>query len=751
MDTVCYENIVPAALDALTWSEDGEIAVGGDESVLILIPRLYLIEGPGQSHSLWHPATFFKTNVFKVPEEIPVEEPAGYETFSAGEELSSSHITAIKWSPPGLRRFKRCILTVLTSNLVLSLWAPTRGPALIGANWGRVLVLNHSIMEYYTEMYPEDKISDEESPRSNEMKRFQRIRCFTWAPRHALGSRISYGTPNYIAVANDELAILIISVTCTPNGELTVKVDDQISILKEGQIARPTLSWSVNDYSANISHAEKLAWSPWIQTKGNKACSLIAYAARGHIGFRKITMANNNITNIDDVEIDLDVTEMGAIVGPMRFTLGKNGHVTFVVCLYDRILSTSILVEKPRASKVYHRIREEWSNVGSVVPTTDPSGKSIILTSIHSDVEEETRLIYKLPDLKDYKDEMAVWQNDALERQYDFAADNELDGAAGSQNWGLDISPMGNLTAVAQICYPNDTPMYVIPSKIIAAIAISPTLERSTEIMPFPKLFDITDLSGFKSEAVAFNIRQWLYDLKSIDHPEHQVDDIIDKMLKQHPSRKEDELPILKSDKQIKINDAFSTLQELLRSRFLRIDQLRTLVMQYVQPKENRDPTNTAIFRTISSFVTCMAKAVELDPMSTKLVSMYKAFETARSTGLDPSTSYTTEESCPFCDRTIPFTDWSMGQCSKGHKFARCSLSFLCITAPRSSKSCGICTRVYLNPRSFPKSGTVDTNEVSNGAVQGPTSTEDSNPTLAKILFSVCDTCVYCGGKFSNN
>jgi hypothetical protein len=223
---------------------------------------------------------------------------------------------------------------------------------------------------------------------------------------------------------------------------------------------------------------------------------LIAYATWDHIGFRKVTMSNGVITQIDDVELLLHLPEQGSVNGPLRFAKGKNGYVILIACIYDEIVSTSILIDNPQATRIYRKTREEWSDIASVVTTTDTSGKPIVLTSIHSDIQDETRLDYTIPALHNLSRKKSLWQIGVLDRQYIFAATNELHGAAGSNIWGLDISPLGNLVAVVQTCHPTDSPSYIIPSKVEASISITPTLERSLEMFSFPHSFDITGPSG---------------------------------------------------------------------------------------------------------------------------------------------------------------------------------------------------------------------------------------------------------------
>lgn len=87
--------------------------------------------------SSWHhiplPVSWFTTT------ELPEKEAGPYSTYSIGEEVSSSAPVSIAWSPPGIAKHRRCALGVLTSSLVMSIWA-SEGKTDDEASWKRKLV-----------------------------------------------------------------------------------------------------------------------------------------------------------------------------------------------------------------------------------------------------------------------------------------------------------------------------------------------------------------------------------------------------------------------------------------------------------------------------------------------------------------------------------------------------------------------------------------------------------------------------------
>jgi hypothetical protein len=82
---------------------------------------------------------------------------------------------------------------------------------------------------------------------------------------------------------------------------------------------------------------------------------------------------------------------------------------------------------------------------------------------------------------------------------------------------------------------------------------------------------------------------------------------------------------------------------------------------------------------------------------------------------------------------------------------ARCTLSFLAIQTPGTSKACSICNAQYINEFMMPSFKAQDSKETSADGDEVMQGTSDQEPplSLARILFAACDRCVCCGGKFT--
>ena len=132
-------------------------------------------------------------------EEWPLQDPASFKDLSIGEEQSSSTVTNVSWSEPGLAKHCRSVLTVLTSNLVLSLWESVSDPG-EASSWRRVLVVNNALWEYFTTSGASE----------GAIRKGKRIRAAAWAHGSKISSRQEYG--HILAVTNDCREVILLRI-----------------------------------------------------------------------------------------------------------------------------------------------------------------------------------------------------------------------------------------------------------------------------------------------------------------------------------------------------------------------------------------------------------------------------------------------------------------------------------------------------------------------------------------------------------
>lgn len=182
----------PMCRNALSWSSE-ELAVAAGEVVHILTPRHDSETRDAPGHRQWHTFTL-RVNQFELS-EWPMQHLVTIKHFSVGEELSDSHVAALAWSPSGLGLYRRSVLTVLTSNLLLSFWETT---GKLG-EWKRTCIVNHHT-------HPDLRSDD-----SGHARLKKRVRSFLWLPEIPDSDTVRWSPP-LLMIADNTYAISIYKV-----------------------------------------------------------------------------------------------------------------------------------------------------------------------------------------------------------------------------------------------------------------------------------------------------------------------------------------------------------------------------------------------------------------------------------------------------------------------------------------------------------------------------------------------------------
>ena len=211
-----------------------------------------------------------RTNVF-TGDEWPFQEPIAFNDFSIGEEQSISTVIALSWSPPSLGKNKRCVLAVLTSNLVLSLWASNSDPS-VASSWERVFVVNNGIWDSYIRKGIFDGASEFTEP---VLRRALRIRSAAWAPllqraqEYDKTRTTNVSTLYFLAVTTDDNSILFLLVS-SPHVNDSIYWDAKI--VRQHIFAKFQRQESLYHHDSLLSAAletksfiDRVSLSAWIQ------------------------------------------------------------------------------------------------------------------------------------------------------------------------------------------------------------------------------------------------------------------------------------------------------------------------------------------------------------------------------------------------------------------------------------------------------------------------------------------------------
>ena len=232
--------VQPLCQDCLAWSQDGELAVAAGEEVYLLLPQY------GSPDPWTHLSITISRFAF---DEWLWQEPASFQEMSIGEEQSRATVTALAWSPPGLAKHGRSVLAVLTSNLILSLWASNSDPTDPGS-WERVSVVNRILL--------------------SGSRLQQRIRSMAWAPtnpqhidRLTPSSGKKWGIP-LLAVADDSSGLYFLKVSSPYNGQ---SLEWNIEVLHREVVAvsqSPSDRPSLLNLAMNANHfIDRIEFGRW--------------------------------------------------------------------------------------------------------------------------------------------------------------------------------------------------------------------------------------------------------------------------------------------------------------------------------------------------------------------------------------------------------------------------------------------------------------------------------------------------------
>lgn len=238
----------PTCKNVLSWSTDNLVVAAGE--VVHILTRLDASKSQeATDHDQWHIFTL-RVNLFE-KEEWPFQNLAPVAQFSLGEELSDSPVVALAWSPEGLGLYKRSVLTVLTSNLVLSIWE-TNGK--LGV-WRRTAIVNNHLP-------PVDR--DDEYDAKARCK--ARIRAFTWFPSLPASQKFD-AQSQFLIAADDDYTITIFCVRKTNKAAygqwsfepLQQHRFDDLQQMRENVTGKHSLRFNLS-HSSPIAHLEASQW-----------------------------------------------------------------------------------------------------------------------------------------------------------------------------------------------------------------------------------------------------------------------------------------------------------------------------------------------------------------------------------------------------------------------------------------------------------------------------------------------------------
>lgn len=732
-------------------------------------------------------------------DELPVKDAAPLSNYSIGEEISPSVPTALAWSPPGLAKYRRCALAVLTSNLVLSIWS-AEGKLQEESSWNRRFLINNALANYFVETVTA-QTSHIVSNAAEQVRLRTRIRAFTWAPAlpsksNTMGTRISYG-PQYIAVTNDDNQLVFLAVD-SPTSSLgssqnwEAKVLSHISLepQKESRFADSAFFDDLMKQQRFISH---VAWSPWI-TKDGCYQSIVVYATNEDVRGRVVNCDNGRMTLCAEVVYPkMDLRHSGPLSWCPR--VDDRNKLTLAVFTNSGLHYLTILGDDASlVSKISHDLDGRWDQVSGVVWDYEhQSSPRLHISSLLSTVQSPTAVLQQssgiLEGLK-----APNWREKIENSLVLFSVKNDLKGHGKTKVWGLTSSPLGDFVAACNSLHPSDSIEYGPPADRRGTVALSTLQQYSKMRESFPN-------RNITAESLLFTLKKLVENtVEDADQMPVFAEEAVDKLMqacKPIPASESGPLPFIGVNELTELVEEFKIIA-VFNENTLR-DRYSILVAHAFNDTASNELARTLISYRLATIVQRLPLALSQMPFSAEILLQHERLvtliddlfmsdmtsaEAAQEPGvagkrkepagtgeasedsasevdsdamnIDSAPENTTQGSheqntldnescfqdtaaatdqCDLCSAPIPFIDLTTATCTNGHKFPRCGLSLLAIQAPGITKYCGICSTPFLSEE-FAQAQEAQA-EVSKPPV-----------TLARVLFQACDVCIYCGGKF---
>ena len=779
--------IWPTSLDCLSWSKDNLIAVGGGDSIAIFSPRF---KEPGVDGTYWAYAVF-KANAFTA-KEIPLSDPLSLVNFSVGEELSLRNVQALEWSSPGLASHGRCVLAVLSSNHVLSIWECDGRPDL-GSNWKRKAIVNHALRRHYDSMLKKhDGETDQELHERKQVS--QRIRAFTWSPPvyKEWGDEDSSFTPfldrghQFLAVSTEAENILLLRVMSPHNllmpevAEWNVEV---VTCFNSGFSAREGLQVGLsndqcddhpcNDHSFIADH---LAWGGWSWEQGGFGDHApFAFIADGRLFL--LTVEGEPYTKFPEArlpsncEVKNFVPSRSDVTGPLKFTPKTRLLTAFAT---DRIFCVDTSADPTEDSSLTsHDLDDRWDEISGVAPDANGAEPPRVHITSHLSSATASTTTLSLPLDKDETSSQPSWQEAIIESRATFSAQWNLDGNVQERTWGIASSPLGEYIATATSMLPSDSVAYMTPSDQWTVVNITREISQpNEEILPIEG--GIARPSDVTAESLLFSLQRYLD--RQMSNP-MDSETLVQGMMKTLAPPKD----FAGFDgENVLLSGGWETVQ-VVRYLKLRMFMLPDMMSQRVKLLvdialrriSNANQISRSVIQHLVSEVLRLPNDIEQGgELSDKIRRLYKVVKSKlEPTHQSHADVETWKEECRMCQKSVLFESLKWAKCEGGHQFSRCAMTFLAIQEPGLSKHCTICESQFLNEWSLPaftKLGGEVNVEIREAAEeveqpkgdrpspdagwvevsQSNTAATEPASSLARILFAAFDTCIYCGGKF---
>jgi hypothetical protein len=654
----------------------------------------------------------------KVPlfsdEELPLKEPAPIATYSVGEEISNSAPIQIGWSPPGLARHRGCALAALTSNLTLSIWSAEGRPD-EEKSWGRRLVVNNALVEYFRDC--DDEPSHLTLLSKEHLRLRSRIRAFAWAPAlpssgpaGVIGTRLLYGQ-HLLAIANDDNH-LVFAVVESPTSTLGVERGWRAEVLTHDSFDPDsecifTAPSCFEDMMKQQRYVPHVAWSPWI-VQGDWYHSVVVYATNEEVRAKCITYTHDTIGLGDEVvyaglELRYD--------GLMKFypTVENGDKLRLALCTTSGLVHLTISVHTASIiEQTTHDLDGRWDQTSGVVWDAAEERPPRLHVSSHLSTLHNPTAVLEVS-AKELKSLRAPSWREQIENNLAlFSVKNELSGKCKAKVWGLTSSPLGDYIAACTSLHPSDMIEYGIPADRFGTVAISSLRFSNQAREALPK-------GDVSAEGVAYTLKKLAE--STVEDPDElpaYAEKMVEKLVQTYTPSADFADNATTSTLYPDASDLHTLIATFKKVFFLNAqtlsDRYTVLVHYACKTESNNEIAKISVSYRLAIALQKLPISLARTAFSTEILAQHMQFveyinsilglgptDEQSSTHHEVQPAHAWTDTCDFCSAPIPFAGLGTAVCANGHQFPRCGLSFLAIQAPGITKYCGICSTPYFS------------------------------------------------------
>ncbi|KAI9674214.1 MAG: hypothetical protein M1817_002032 [Caeruleum heppii] len=529
----------PQITDCLSWSADCELAVAAGDHVQALasqasshqaaIPKWPINSSSvgvtsASSTSTWD-GLGFKVETPGFAESRDTQPLLSSERFTIGEEQSPSHVAALAWSPPGLGQYRRCVLGVLTTDHILSVWQLT------GRSWRRETIINDALSAEVLRHHAGPDDDDVGQSTHEQRKAMTRVRSFAWSHPMHVDSLDRWGQ-FLLAIANDNNDMTFAQVRSPYEllpplrSEWTVDLKGTVGVGRRPVATSETTTTAREQISRPRGFAEGPAWSPWVVDPHGVAVAMLAYLSDGHVNIKRVSTGQASESNREvghgsqvtlswdehsSTPVQMQQFEMGILSWSEQAIQGR--HVLAFACS-SQVSMISFEPFEPGpldgscASPKYSICSfalESWDPIVGLT-FNFPTSRLIVMTlesHIHifyPDASTSTRWEQFLS----AKDDVTEWQPRIAEHLRSYDIERSLDGTAVSRAWGLSSTPggvKGDWTVAGVTFHPSDCVEYTTTRWEKLVLAFGNEGRSNAEVPSITK-----DAREMSAEAIMFDL-----------------------------------------------------------------------------------------------------------------------------------------------------------------------------------------------------------------------------------------------------